>query len=388
MRKNMKKMATILSICILVVFCVPKFEMIIANATQSELETAKQNLAELEEKSAKLEREIAALVVAQAEVYEEKLALENQIQNTMELIQATELVIEELGKDIELQTQSLLEATKRMEEQYETFKTRTRVMYEGGNTTYLDIVLSSNSFMDMLSNYEMARQIMQSDLSLFDEYTENAKSVERAKIVLEQNKISQEEHKESLAYRKMQLDIDLAKSEELMAKLEADETAKLKALASAEQAEIEASKEIAEIAKRLSQGTYIGGEFLWPTAGVITSYFGMRTHPITGAASTMHKGIDIGAPGGQDIYASNAGTVIVSAYSSSYGNYVMIDHGGGMVTTYAHMSKRLVVVGESVGQGQVIGLVGSTGWSTGNHLHFEIIQNGEHQDPLNYFTLS
>lgn len=387
MRKHIRSLAMVLSVFMVFTASVVTFAPI-AKATQSELEAAELALEELKEESARLEAELESLVAEQAKAYTEKEALENQIANMIELITATELVIEELEKDIEVQTANLEAAEIKMENQYETFKTRIRVMYEGGNSTYLDIILASNSFMDMLSNYEIAKQIMDSDLSLFDEYTENARIVEQAKIALEENKLSQEEHKESLSYTKAQLDTDLAKVEVLMAQLEADEEAKLDALASASDAEDAMSEEIAELARQLAQSTttYIGGEFLWPTAGSITSYFGMRTHPITGEPSTMHKGIDIGAPGGQAILAANTGTVIVSTYSSSYGNYVMIDHGGGMVTTYAHMSQRLCSVGDVMVKGETIGLVGSTGWSTGNHLHFEIIKDGEHQDPMGYFT--
>ncbi len=126
--------------------------------------------------------------------------------------------------------------------------------------------------------------------------------------------------------------------------------------------------------------------FCWPTPGYtkITSPYGYRIHPITGQLK-FHSGIDIGAAGGTPTVAAMDGTVTISVYSNSYGNYVEIDHGGGVRTRYAHMSRRLCTVGDSVTQGETIGLVGSTGNSTGNHCHFEVRINGTTYDPMQYF---
>jgi murein DD-endopeptidase MepM/ murein hydrolase activator NlpD len=126
---------------------------------------------------------------------------------------------------------------------------------------------------------------------------------------------------------------------------------------------------------------------MWPSddSKLVTSKYGMRPHPILGY-TTMHNGIDIGAHYGTNIRAADGGIVMISEYSSSYGNYVMINHGGGRYTLYAHMSKRLVSVGDKVSQGDVIGLVGSTGYSTGAHIHFEIQIDGKRTDPLQFFS--
>ena len=125
--------------------------------------------------------------------------------------------------------------------------------------------------------------------------------------------------------------------------------------------------------------------FIWPcpASRYITSYFGRRVHPVYKTVK-VHNGLDIGGPNGTNIVAANSGTVIVSEYSSSYGNYIVISHGGGVTTLYAHMSARLVSVGASVSRGQVIGREGSTGISTGPHLHFEVAVNGVRRDPLSY----
>ena len=140
-------------------------------------------------------------------------------------------------------------------------------------------------------------------------------------------------------------------------------------------------------AQLAAQGVTIVSEkgFKWPSyATTITSLFGSRTHPVTGRPNN-HTGVDIAAAGGTDIWAAKSGVVLTSTYNSSYGNYVVISHANGESTLYAHMSKRLVSEGDKVTQGQTIGLVGTTGSSTGNHLHFEVRLNGQRQDPLNYF---
>ena len=126
--------------------------------------------------------------------------------------------------------------------------------------------------------------------------------------------------------------------------------------------------------------------FCWPTPGYtkITSSYGYRIHPITGSLK-FHSGVDIGARCGSPIVAAADGTVTISVYSNSYGNYVEVDHGGGIRTRYAHMSRRLCQVGDTVAQGETIGLVGSTGNSTGNHLHFELRIRGTTYDPMQYF---
>ena len=140
-------------------------------------------------------------------------------------------------------------------------------------------------------------------------------------------------------------------------------------------------------AQLAAQGVTIVSEkgFKWPSyATTITSLFGSRTHPVTGRPNN-HTGVDIAAAGGTDIWAAKSGVVLTSTYKSSYGNYVVISHANGESTLYAHMSKRLVSEGDKVTQGQTIGLVGTTGSSTGNHLHLEVRLNGQRQDPLNYF---
>ena len=147
----------------------------------------------------------------------------------------------------------------------------------------------------------------------------------------------------------------------------------------------EADRLVSEIKKLQGDQAYAGGTFCWPSESStrVTSEFGMRIHPIL-KVNKMHTGIDIGAAAGTNVLAANSGTVIKAGWNNSYGNVIMIDHGGGIVTLYAHNSKLLVSTGDVVSRGQVIALVGSTGNSTGPHIHFEVRVNGEYQNPRNW----
>lgn len=178
-----------------------------------------------------------------------------------------------------------------------------------------------------------------------------------------------------------------AESDKMIKALEADASAYEEELKKAEKAEQEMQKTINEMMKQLSKAAYVGGTFTWPVPGCtkITDPFGPRIHPITKKKST-HTGVDIGAPYGTKIVAANTGTVIISGYNYAYGNYVVIDHGGGYSTLYGHMSKIAAKKGANVKKGAVIGYVGSTGLSTGNHCHFEIRKNGVAENPMNHFT--
>ena len=216
--------------------------------------------------------------------------------------------------------------------------------------------------------------------------------IEQEKAELEEARTAQEEARQKQADAKARLKSQQAEVDALISQISSQEDeleameAKLQAAAKAMDNEI-ARKERELQAQLAAQGVTIVSEkgFKWPSyATTITSLFGSRTHPVTGRPNN-HTGVDIAAAGGTDIWAAKSGVVLTSTYNSSYGNYVVISHANGESTLYAHMSKRLVSEGDKVTQGQTIGLVGTTGSSTGNHLHFEVRLNGQRQDPLNYF---
>lgn len=334
-----------------------------------------------------------------------KSALEQQMELTQQDIDATEEIIEQLEADIAQKEEEIVVAQADLDEKTELFETRIRVMYEDGDITYLDILLGSESLSDMLSNLEMVSQIMDYDKKVVEDYKAAKQALEDMKAALESDKAEQEEYQASLQAKYDDLDSQKAEIEAIIEELESDAEQKRKEeeALEAEQDEINAEIERlsaieAEKARQeaASSGgssggsgvTYTGSGVLttWPTPGYgITDDYGWRTHPIYGTRK-FHKGADIAAPKGVVVKCAGDGTVVKSYLSSSYGNYVVVSHGNGIMTAYAHLSKRSVSVGDVLSAGDQIGLVGSTGNSTGNHLHFEVYVNGSTTDPANYFS--
>lgn len=256
-------------------------------------------------------------------------------------------------------------------------------MYKNGNIGMLSVLLGSKSMSDFLTNVEMAKRIYQSDENLLGEMQKAYDAVIDKKEQLSALKESLVSQQETAKNAKA----SLAASEEKLAAQKKSIESDNKALeAQIDQLNAEADKLVAEILRLQGNEAYAGGQMCWPSKSStrITSKFGNRLHPIL-KVYKLHTGIDIGAAKGTDIIAANSGKVIKAAYNAGgYGYYVMIDHGGGIVTLYAHASKLLVNVGDIVVRGQKIALVGSTGNSTGPHIHFEVRVNGQYVDPLNY----
>ena len=336
-----------------------------------------------------LEKQLAAAKKSQASAMNQKNILSAQISAYQEDIENTNSLISAYEKQIGEQEQLILQNTADYDGLYEKLKTRIRVMYENGNVSYLEVLLTSASLSDLLSRADIVNAIVDSDNEKLQDLLEARNAIEEAKQKLENTKNNLESKKNELNNKKNQLSKKKNEADALLADLSKQVTANKQNIAQLEAEEEKIAKEIAAAAKEASnKKQYVGGSFLWPLPGYtrISSYFGMRTHPITGKYK-LHTGIDLPAPKGTAILSANYGTVIRAEYNTAYGNYVMVDHGGNKKTLYAHMSKMSVKKGDEVSKGQKLGEVGTTGYSTGNHLHFEIIINGSQVNPLNYFTL-
>ncbi|MBR2895434.1 MAG: peptidoglycan DD-metalloendopeptidase family protein, partial [Oscillospiraceae bacterium] len=272
---------------------------------------------------------------------------------------------------------------------YALFCRRARAMEEGGVPSFWSVLFDSVDFSDLLSRLSDVQVVIDYDQSVLNNlrtiqtqiedkqaYQENLKSeAEAAKVKLEQQK-------QELAAQRQEAN-ELVK--ELQANVEANEAILKEIDAEEERIQKEILKKTAELAAQMNWSASVGG-YIWPVTASrrITSNYGGRDTGIKGA-STNHKGVDIGGVGyNSKIVAAKAGIVVTSAYSSSYGNYVVISHGAGNTTLYAHMSSRSVKEGDRVNQGQVIGVSGSTGISSGPHLHYEIVENGSRVDPKKY----
>ena len=377
-------------------------------ASKSEL---KSRLAQIKEQKAEIERNLESYKADQAEYAGQIGTLNNKIALTEEEIDATQDILDELDANIAQTEQELEETTQELENKKELFATRIRVMYENGDTSYMDVLLNSENFSDMLSNMEIVSQIMDYDKGVVAEYTALKESIEQMKAELESDRADKQDYMDSLEDRKEELESDRTDLKKLLAKLEndieyaektarqmqADEDKVNAEIEELSRQEAEAARKAAEAAKKAAQSksassstststVRASGSMVWPcpSYNYISSNYGYRTHPITGKVSSFHKGIDIAASSGNPVLAAASGTVVKSYMSSSYGNYIVISHGGGLMTAYAHLSRRLVSVGDTVSAGQQIGKVGSTGNSTGPHLHFEVYVNGSTVNPMNY----
>ena len=272
--------------------------------------------------------------------------------------------------------------------QYELFCERVRAMEEQGKVDYWSVLFRATSFSDLLGRLDIVNEIMEYDQRVIDDLKDLQAEVSAQKATLEDQKAESETVKADLVSKKSELDTQRAAANALMQELQAD-SAEAKAEMDAIEKEEAAIRAEADRLSRLyaqqNQNPATQGGYIWPVdSRYITSTVGGRSSP-GGVGSTNHKGTDIGRVGyTSPIYAAKAGTVIISTYSSSYGNYVVLSHGSGNTTLYAHMSSRKVSVGQKVAQGDVIGITGSTGHSTGPHLHFEVTEGGVLINPLSH----
>lgn len=348
-------------------------------ALERELEEAQQTIDDLKESKGNVEEKVAGLNQQLINISARITALENQL-------------TEKSNEIADAQVQ--LEAAKQQEAaQYEDMKVRIQFMYESGQTTYLETLLSSRDISEFLNAAEYIAQIESYDRQKLNEYQATVESIANMEAQLEQDyadlktlKSTVESEKAAVAAMMKQKETELAGIQNDISNTQ-DEAAFYEAEIQAQEEMIAAIKraEAEKAAAGAANNPYTGGAFTWPcpSSTRITSEYGPRESPTSGA-SFNHKGIDIGAAGGADIVAAADGTVKAATYSSSAGNYVMIDHGGGLYTVYMHASSLNVSAGQTVSAGQVIAKVGSTGISTGNHLHFGVSLNGSYVSPWNY----
>ena len=399
--------------------------------TQDEINDLKSQAASLKEEQAELQSQLDKLSNSKNAALDQKFVLEEKINVLQEQIALSEQAIQDYGEMIDQKEVELAEAQAEEAKYQEEFNERVRNMEERGSVSYWSVLFNASSFSDLLDQINAISEVMDYDNEVMDNLAAARQAVADAKADLEENKAAEEAAKSDLESQKASLASEQAKVEatiseinsqsdaysQKMHELEDDSDNVANQIAQAEktyQAQIEAQKK-AEEAKRQQQlaqqqaqqnqqnqsnsgssggsastpsggGSASSSGYLWPLSGYtrISSPFGYRICPFHGRE--LHGGCDIPAPGGTPIMAAKSGVVVISTYGSSYGNYVVIAHGDGSRTMYAHQSKRAVSVGQTVSQGQVIGYVGTTGNSTGNHLHLEMRVNGARTSVLPYIS--
>ncbi len=345
-----------------------------------------QQLNDAKKKTESAKKDVSKAEEKRKQAVNQYNALDRQIANTEDEIGMIEKQIEQTQKDLQTKEEELKVAEERYQEQKGTFLTRARVMYENSSTGYLEIIFGAESFSDLLSKIEIVSQLMSYDKNILDELGKIKKTIEDAKKEMEDILKRQKESAEALTLKKQTLETSLAEKQKLLNELEKD-VEKYKAIYEA--AEAAEAQLIRENQSAMSYGAnpvkYSGGVMAWPVPSSkrITSEYGYRIHPVYGSKK-FHSGIDIAAGYGVDIVAAADGTVTLSADNGGYGKCLIINHGSGISTLYGHNSVLLVSKGQKVTKGQVIAKAGSTGVSTGPHLHFEVRVNGSTTNPIQY----
>lgn len=352
-------------------------------ALQSGLTDVKSIINELEKSKKSLSSYVSQLDVNLSEV-------QAKITEIKEMITQKEAEI--------IETKAELEAAIAQEEtQYEGMKARIKNMYERGNDFYFEAVLTSKSFGEMLNRAEYVEKISSSDKRMLEEFRTTREYVEVCKAQLESEQELLEEAKKDVEAEEASLASLISQKEAEITAYEADINNREQLVKeyeeeiAAQNAEIKELENAAKaLQKQLEQSngkknTYDGGMFAWPAPSYtrISDDYGNRIHP-TLKVQQFHNGLDMAAPGGSPILAAYNGTVVAAAYSSTMGNYIMIDHGDNLYTIYMHASALYVSQGAEVVKGQKIAAVGTTGRSTGNHLHFSVRLNGSYVSPWNY----
>ena len=350
---------------------------------------------EISEKQQQLEevsRQIEAQNQKLSSVKKQEKSIMGQVQKLEKDMQKTESDLEYISGRVDFLQSSLavtqdeigiLEAE--LEKQNEILNQRLVFIYEEGDISYLEVLLGAEDMQDFLIRYDLLNRILQQDRGLIAAVQAKKEALSSKKSTLENQKAELEENQQSKKEKQKHLDEQIDEKKEILSDVQKEKKAYQKALE-----ELEASSRQLET---MIQQMQSGGEpdkagtgtFSWPVPGykTITSDYGMRYHPIL-KVNKLHTGIDIGVPSGVNILAADSGTVIYSGWMGGYGQVVVIDHGSGLSTLYAHQSTILASKGAAVNKGQVIGKVGSTGWSTGPHLHFEVRKNGTPVNPHSY----
>ena len=420
--KNRLKIIT--AIMLTLIFCMQPVCNVQATE-ESNLSEAQQEKKTLENDLQKAKELIDSLKGSKEDIQSEVEKLDKQLNEISGKVKEFESRLSKKRQEIADTESALNKAKEQEKKQYRNMKKRIQFMYENGQTSYVEMLLSADSFTDFLNAVEYITQISQYDRKMLKEYqnmqvtiADTQKTLETDYASLQSLQAKVQEEKQAVAA------LESAKKGELNDV--ADDLTDAQTVAKAYEAEIQAQNEViaqiqaaqkraaeqqaaqqqAQAAEENQGATDAAGEnqntaqnttpsgngqstgsMMWPcpSSKRVTSDYGPRTSPTNGASSN-HKGIDIGAAYGADIVAADGGTVFVATYSSSGGNYVIIDHGGGLCTVYMHASSLTVSAGQTVSKGQVIAKVGSTGISTGNHLHFGVTLNGVYVSPWGYVS--
>lgn len=364
---------------------------------EQEIENAREMKEQLQSNLTDIKKVKEELEASKQDLAEYVERLDGELESIQAKIADLKGKIEDKEGEIVLTQGELEEAIQDQERQYEAMKERIKFMYEKGDNLYMELIFSSQSFGDMLNKAEYIEMLSSYDRKMLDRYVETRELIELYKQQLEEERAyledakagveSEEASLNSLIDEKKvaieQVSNDIDNKEAAIAEYEAYIKEQNETIAMLEKVVAEEKAKLAEE----SRIRYDGGMFQWPAPSytAISSDYGNRQHPTLGV-ERFHNGLDMAAPGGSPILAAYDGKVVAADYSGSMGNYLMVDHGDGLYTIYMHASALYASKGDFVVKGQNIAAVGSTGRSTGNHLHFSVRLNGSYVSPWNYLS--
>ncbi|MDO4539568.1 MAG: peptidoglycan DD-metalloendopeptidase family protein [Syntrophomonadaceae bacterium] len=353
---------------------------------QMELDQQRQQLERINEEMQQQQARIDAAKKEEKNVLGSIRRLENDISATRAEISSLDGSIDSLTVNIEEAQVEIDRLEEEIALSSELCAEHLVFMYKQGSVSYIEVLLAAEDFSDFLSRFDMLGYIIEQDQQVIENLAQQQMVMEQKRSELESNKENLQNARSDKQIKQSSLSEQVNDQETLLGSIEEEREKLEQAFNELE----ESSKAVEQLIRSLQSagGNVMGtGVFTWPCPGnyTITSDYGMRYHPILGY-NKMHTGTDIAASSGTPIVAADDGQVISSSYLNGYGETIIIDHGNGISTLYAHQSSRLTAVGDVVAKGQTIGLVGSTGWSTGPHLHFEVRVNGNYVNPWDYIS--
>lgn len=359
------------------------------NNKKQEIESSKQELAANNEKIEAMQAAIKKVDLQMVDIQDKIQELNGQISKKEQAIETKQIELDDMNA--------------KKDAQYEDTKKRMVQMYKNKRSGYIQVIFSSNNFWDAINKLEYIKRISDRDNKALDDYKATIAGIESAKQIIETEKADLEDIKKVQVAKQTELEKARNTKHESLAKLK---EAERKIKSEIEQMQEESDALQAEINRLVAESEransssnsggggnyssshkYSGGTFAWPVPGYynISSEYNPRTSPISGK-NEFHTGIDIPAGYGESVVAAADGVVIVAGWVRGYGNTIMINHGGGLVTLYGHNSSLTVSTGQTVTKGQTVAKIGSTGYSTGNHCHFEVRANGSHTSPWGYLS--
>jgi len=407
MRNNFcRKLFAVLLVFVLVLAAVPLEAQAVSQAEINQMAAERDRLAAQREEQQKI---VDELEEQHATVLELKLAMDQRNDYTIRQMELNSEEIALYDRMIAEKAEEVEEAKRLEAQQLERYRARIRAMEENGNIGILGLLFSTDNVGEFLTAMDDVGEIMESDKRLEKEYIAARENTERVLAEYEQTKLELEARQEELRAEQAELEKEIEEATQLILELENDLAAQRAEYEAMMQDEDEANRRVEAMVAELerqrqeamqqqqqqgSTGNHLGagnavgtGSFTWPcpSSTYITSRFGLRTHPVYGTQRS-HTGMDIAANSGANVLAADGGTVTLAGVNGGYGNCIMIDHGNGYQTLYGHMSALYVYEGQVVNQGDVIAAVGSTGVSTGPHLHFEVWSGGGRIDPERFFS--